>query len=152
MSKVNVAFLVMLMMAISGVIYAQKATEETFVLVETTDGGELISVNNLVGFWYNNGAKTTFNAIHGGNEQRYVELLQGSFINIKDDWAKDFAANSRIARWFVEGQKLFVFMPELGLGKVEIERQGKSLNYVMRFNNVEYNRKINLTGVITLTD
>ncbi len=128
------------------------ASDDEFVLVHSDGKDELVSVNNLVGYWYNKAAQGTFNAIMSRNEPKYFWLKQGQTISVKDDWIKDYATGFENARWHVVGNQLYLYQPEIGLKPISIERVGKSKNYLLRVNNVEYSRKVNLTGVASIRD
>ncbi len=128
------------------------AKAEELVLVPGKDSEELVSVNDLVGYWYNQNAQGSFNAIQSRNTPKYVWLKQGQVVEINDDWVKDYATGMTNARWHVVGNKLYVYQPEIGLQHVDVKRVGKTMNYTLTINNVLYQRKVNLTGMYAITD
>jgi len=139
---------------ISTSLLAQESIAEDgeYVMVSTDGAEEYISINNIVGYWYNKSAQGTFNAIQSKNEPKYLWVQQGQTVTVNDDWANDYATKLQNTRWHVVGNQLYIYQPEIGLKPVSIERVGKSKNYVLTVNNVEYSRKISLTGVASLRD
>ena len=146
------SFIIFLFVSTASFSQTAQNMPNEMIQIDTPDSPEFISVSRLIGYWYNNSAVSSFNAIQSKNKPRYVFLRQGGLFQIEDAWTKDYTNSFRNTRWSVQNNKLFIFQPEVGYLPVTFSRKSDNLTFDMTVHGIIYSRKIDLTGVAAKTD